>query len=242
MDRCPHPTTVFDRGSAICTACGLVLEDFIPEDASFVDFERCAAGPVEESKSHQKRMERAKTFINSFTAQLHMSDALNATAIQVFGDCIDSSVLSKKKMEVRCAACVYCAAKLQGFDRSEEDIASTLGFPKKEFRQCMVAMRASLAHKPYGMDLLTTVSAERLVQRMLDRLRDLFTSHNIDRNHVLKAFYQHIHKLDTTKGKKPQNVCASVLCHVLRQSYGLSIQEVSDHLQIGCINISADIR
>ena len=240
-DQCPHQTTVHDGASTICTGCGLVLEDFIPEEYSFADVERCSGGPVD-NKGNAKKIVNAKTLINNYTALLHMSDALNATAMQVFEDSVDSSMLSKKRMEVRCAACVYCAAKLQGFDRSEEEIAACLECNKKEFRQCMVSMRASLVHMPYGIELMTTVSAERLVQRMLDRLHVVLVHHGINRNTVLKAFYTHIHELETTKGKKPQNVCAAVLCHILRQQYGVPMQEVSDCLGMSSIYISADIR
>jgi len=240
-DQCPHHTTVLDGASTICTGCGLVLEDFLPDQYSFADYERCSGGAVD-VKGSRKKIETARGLINNYTALLHMSDALNATAIQVFEDSVESTILLKKKMEVRCAACVYCAAKLQGFDRSEEEIAASLECNKKEFRQCMVSMRASLASMPYGVELMTTVSAERLVQRMLDRLHGVLVRHGINRNAVLQAFYTHIHSLETTKGKKPQNVCAAILCHILRQSYGVSTQEVSDQLQISSIYISADIR
>lgn len=240
---CPHRTTIEDSGSTICTDCGLVLENFIAEEYSFADHTRCCAAPVDSNgPSHSKRLDRAKTMINNYTAHLHMSDALNSTALQVFEDCIDSTFLSKKKLEVRCAACVFCSAKLHGFDRSEEEVATALECNSREFRQCMVSMRASLAHLPYGVELMTTVNAERLVQRMLDRLQTVLVRYKINRNDVLKSFYRHMESLETIKGKKPQNVCATVLCHVLRQSYGVACHEVSEALHISSVYMSADIR
>jgi transcription initiation factor TFIIIB Brf1 subunit/transcription initiation factor TFIIB len=236
---CGHRDIITDTSSGymVCTQCGLVLDDFIVEEANFHDQQRCSGGQV--SIIPWKNMEKARNMISNYTALMHMGDALNATAFKLFEDSSESKLLMKKKLETRCAGCVYYAAKLQGFDRTEKEIATHLSVTIKDLRLCLRNMRSALANRPYGIELLTTVSAERLVQRMVARLQPLLLKHGIDKQALLRGFYKKINSLNSTKGKKPENVCATVLCHVLKNVYNIPVKEVSSTLSISSVVIAS---
>lgn len=237
--QCTHNDIITDTSSGymVCTQCGLVLDDFIVEESNYYDQQRCSGGQL--TKLPWKNFEKAKEMISNYTALLHMGDALNATAFQLFEDSSESKLLSKKKLETRCAGCVYYAAKLQGFDRTEQEIASHLSVKTRDLRLCLRNMRSALASRPYGIELLTTVSADRLAQRMVIRLQPLLKKHGIDKHALLRAFYNKMATLKTAKGKKPENVCASVFGHILKNVHNIPVKEVSSTLKISSVVIAS---
>jgi hypothetical protein len=74
---------------------------------------------------------------------------------------------------------------------------------------------------------------------MVARLQPLLLKHGIDKQALLRGFYKKINSLNSTKGKKPENVCATVLCHVLKNVYNIPVKEVSSTLSISSVVIAS---
>lgn len=225
-------------GQRICTMCGRILESYMFE-GSYGDLERCSDGlqSIQGGRGQsllQRRIiasvarEESKTrtgtdFVDRFSSELRLAETVASWAREMLGDALDKiTVRAESKIKVFAAGCLYFACKMEGVDRSENEIADGLGVTRHSLHKANQELRGLLAEKSYARTMLHGVNPKCLVPRMLQTVvQTALPDLTADEVRALRRRVEHMasnaEATYSKRGKKPQSVCAGLICLALSE-------------------------
>ena len=249
-------------GDRICTMCGRVLEalmmmhDTYQEHAAdAVEFgpsttlsgvkgvHKSILAQVDRATGDSHRLRQGLLFVDQFGSTLQLVERTLAWARELMRDSMaKNTVRADGRLRSRAAGCLYFACKLDGVDRSENEIASILSMPCKDLQKANKQLRKLLVTHHYSREMLQGIKATALIPRFLQAVRtSISTATVLDRaawNSLRKEVEALGVRVDRTcafEGKKPQTICAALVSVVL-EKVGVDIGLVAD---VCCVSLGA---
>lgn len=213
-------------GDCVCTGCGRVLESHMMV-GSYTDYERVAVDRQAGQQYHPA--------ITQAGREMALAECTVQWAQEIMETCMKKApVREETRVRLRVAACLQCACQLDGVERSEVEVAATLGLDEREVYRSTNQVRMMLMNTTYALKLCESIRPLSLVPRALQAvqhavapaLREKIPWHAL-RTRIEKVAQDaergaHGSRLE---GKKPQSVCAGLLGVVLGE-WDVSVETI----------------
>jgi transcription initiation factor TFIIIB Brf1 subunit/transcription initiation factor TFIIB len=227
---CDHPYTALrdEVYGTVCTNCGTIVDSLnLDDQPSYVDYapSRGPAPPAPRNSTaaaivhREEKREMVETkIVETFVSTLRLGDATLEVAKEIFTDAVRAKQptggFRGAAYEAAAASAVYYACKVQGFDRTEGEVASNCGVNISQLASASKVMRRLLSKKPYATRMLAPIKPSALVHRFVAAMREAPAIILADAaQRVQRRLTSMTHAAETARtleGKTPECACVAL--------------------------------
>jgi transcription initiation factor TFIIIB Brf1 subunit/transcription initiation factor TFIIB len=188
MDDCEHPerALIYEGSGTVCTWCGLVVDSMVldwqphyQESIAPRASVSVAAGQnvmrASSAAAIVQREDRRSSvdtrIVQRIVTQLQLGEMTLEMAKEIFADACEAKKATGgfrgAAYEAASASAVYYACKVDGFDRTECEVACNCGINPVHLASANKVVRRLLSRKSYGKKMLTPIKASALIPRFV---------------------------------------------------------------------------